>query len=104
MKGLISLFTSGAIFTPQVLCGVLLGFIFGFKLEIEQIMQIYASPEYYIMVFSAVGIYVFLFKRVSKDAEGDISWGETVLRFLGYFLIFLMANFLTVSFIFSFLM
>ena len=104
MKGLISLFTSGKIFSPQVLFAVILGFILGTKLKIEQIMQIYASFEYYVMVFCTVGIYVFIFKQVHKNAEGDIDWGETVLRWIGYSLVFLLANMLTVSFVFSMLM
>lgn len=104
MKGLITLVTSGAVFAPQVLFGVILGIIFGINLKIEQIIQIFSYFEYYVTTFCIVGIYVFLFKRVKKNEEGDTEWKETIVRLIGYFLMFLLANLLTVSFVFSFLM
>ena len=104
IRGIIALFTSGLIFTPQVLLGIISGFIFGTKLDIEQIKQIYKLPVFYITVFVIISVYVYLFKRTYKNARGDIDWGDNLLRVIGYYLMFFLSNILTLLLIYSFFM
>ena len=104
IRGIVALFTSGLIFTPQVLLGIILGFVFGIKLEIEQIKEIYKMPAFYLIIFVFFAIYVYLFKLTYKNSHGDIDWGDNFLRIIGYSAMFFLANLLTLSFVYAFFM
>lgn len=104
IRGIIALFTSGLIFAPQVLLGIILGIVFGIKFEFAQIKQIYQTPLFYLTVFVFVAIYVYFFKLTYKNSRRDIDWGDNLLRIFGYCLMFFTANILTLSFMYSFFM
>ena len=100
IRGLLALFSSGLIFAPQVLAGILLGLFFGSKLSIDQIKNIYCNHNFYICVFLFVGIYVFSFKRTYKNSRGDIDWQDNLLRIIGYCAMFFIANIAAISFVY----
>ena len=104
IRGLIALFSSGLIFAPQVLFGIISGLIFGAKLTIEQIKDIYCSPIFYITVFSALSLYVYMFKLTYKNRRGAIDWGDNFLRVIGYCAMFFISNAMTISFMYTFFM
>ncbi len=66
-KGLAALFTSGAIWNPMVLIGVIFGLFLGIKFDGEQITIIYQNYRLYILVAIIAVIYNFLFKKVYKS-------------------------------------
>lgn len=104
IRGIIALFTSGLIFTPQVLFGIVLGIIFGTKMDIEQVKQIYQTPAFYVSVVVILSLYVYLFKLTYRNSRRDIDWSDNFFRVIGYCLVFFLSNILTLSFIYSFFM
>lgn len=100
IRGLLALFSSGLIFAPQVLAGIILGLFLGAKLPLEQIKSIYCNQNFYICVFFFIGLYVFIFKRTYKNSRGDIDWQDNLLRIFGYCAMFFISNIMAISFVY----
>ena len=63
-KGLISLFTSGIIFTPFVLAGIISGAWCYFNLEPDAIKDLFFNNDFYVAIVSAAIVYVVFFAKV----------------------------------------
>lgn len=100
IKGIISLFTSGSIFKPTVLSGILLGFFSITKLSIEKIKLIITTPQNYFVLLSFLLCYVFLFKKTFKTGGLKIDFFATTLTVIAEFIIFLLSYILSMSFVF----
>lgn len=99
IKGLIALFTSGAIFNPFVLFGVISGSFAVIKLEPEAIRSLFGYPQFYgVIAFLAVG-YTVLFAKVYKDGGIEIDWSATAGRIVWNFVRYFLSFILTMSFI-----
>lgn len=88
IKGIISLFTSGAIFNPLVLMGIALGIYCQSSLEAEEIKAIFMDYRIYLAALLVSFIYVVFFKPIyqmggrQRDIAAMIAviiWG--VLKF-----------------------
>ena len=64
IKGIISLFTSGAIFNPMVLLGILLGVLCDVGLSGEEIKELFTDYNLYLLALLVSGLYIFGFKKV----------------------------------------
>lgn len=63
IKGIISLFTSGAIFNPMVLLGILLGVLCDVGLSGEEIKELFTDYNLYLLALLVSGLYIFGFKK-----------------------------------------
>ena len=68
IKGIISLFTSGAIFNPMVLLGILLGVLCDVGLSGEEIKELFTDYNLYLLALLVSGLYIFGFKEYIKKA------------------------------------
>lgn len=68
IKGIISLFTSGAIFNPMVLLGILLGVLCDVGLSGEEIKELFTDYNLYLLALLVSGLYIFGFKKYIKKA------------------------------------
>ena len=59
IKGIISLFTSGAIFNPMVLLGILLGVLCDVGLSGEEIKELFTDYNLYLLALLVSGLYIF---------------------------------------------
>lgn len=95
IKGLIALFTTGAIFNPFVLLGIITGVFAIIKLEPDTIKALFGYVQFYgIIAFLAV-IYTAVFSKVYQDGGIEIDWratiGRMVLNFVRYFISFVLS-------------
>jgi hypothetical protein len=97
IKGIIALFTSGAMFNPMVILGILGGFAAMGFLDSDQLYALYTNPTLYLCMILVAGAYVVCCRRVYYRGGVDVDWGQTALSVVGHFLR------LVVSFIFSML-
>jgi len=97
IKGILALFTSGLIFNPMVLLGIITGFTAMITLEGERLRAFYTNYHLYLLMLLIAGLYVWFFKRTYYRGGTDTDWGATVPTIIGQFLMFV------VSFIFSML-
>ncbi len=98
IKGLLSLFTSGLIFNPMVLCGVILGIYCMTHMESEAINALFHNSYLYLAVLLFSLVFHFSFKRIYKDDQ-TLDYmavlGEALLGVVK----FVFASILTMSFI-----
>ena len=96
-KGIISLFTSGLIFTPFVLGGIIFGAWCYFNLAPENIQNLFLRNEFYAAIVGASVVYVLLFARVYLRGGNALDWMAmlwkmvaNILKFLASFLLVMM--------------
>ena len=87
IKGIISLFTSGAIFNPMVLLGILLGVLCDVGLSGEEIKELVS------------GLYIFGFKKVYKEGGIDLDYPPMIFLIVWGVVKFTISALLTISFI-----
>lgn len=97
IKGLLSLFTSGIIFNPMVLGGVILGIFCMTEMENEAIRALFLNYNLYLAVLLFSILYNFLFKRVYDGASLDM--GAMVGQIILGVIRFVFAAVLTMSFV-----
>lgn len=72
LKGLRALFSTGVILNPMVWGGVILGFLFAFKLEDEAVLSVYEDYHLYLFALFAAAVYSFGFKRVYHEGGQEL--------------------------------
>lgn len=98
-KGIIALFTSGAIFNPFVLLGIFSGAFAVIKLKSETIRSLFGYPEFYGAVAFLAVVYTVIFAKVYKDGGIETDWKATTMRMVGNFVRYFLSFVLTMSFI-----
>lgn len=98
-KGIIALFTSGAIFNPFVLLGIFSGAFAVIKLAPETIRSLFGYPQFYGVVAFLSAVYTAVFAKIYKDGGVDVDWKATALRMAGNFVRYFLSFVLTMSFI-----
>ena len=99
VKGLIALFTSGAIFHPMILLGIVSGIIGYAKLDAEEVRSLAGEPLFYAVVFFGVGVYTVVFAKIYKNGGSCIDWNATLWNVVPNALRYVAAVALTMSFI-----
>lgn len=82
-KGFISLFSSGLILHPMVLLGIGSGCFLSYRFDLEQIFDIFAYYDFYLVGAAIAFVYTFAFNQVYKGYSNTVDWDETFKRFLG---------------------
>ena len=98
-KGIISLFTSGLIFNPFVLSGIVLGAWCYTSMSPEEIREIFFKDEYYALVVVASIVYVLSFSRVYNRGGYSLDWGAMIMKMLANVVRFIISFALVMSFI-----
>ena len=98
-KGLVALFTSGAIFNPMVLLGVALGIFAMIKLDAEAIRSLALDYHLYLLALLISAAYVFVFKRIYKEGGINLDYAAMAFASVAGVLKFALAFVLTLSFI-----
>lgn len=83
IKGIMALFTSGVIFNPMVLLGVIFGIIFDIKMDYQQMMsQVYKNYHFYLLALILAAVYNILFKKTYKTGgqvlDIPVMFGHTI--------------------------
>ncbi len=99
IKGILALFTSGAILNPMILFGIFTGFLFSWKLTGEQIMELYFNPRFYALIFLVATGYTFLFKKIYKQGGYELDTGACWIRVVASMGRFFLSNLLSLSFV-----
>ena len=99
IKGIISLFTSGLIFNPLVLLGIVCGIISITKLNQEQLIAIAKDPNSYILVVFAAFLYAFIFKKRYKEGGISIDYTAMLFTVVGGTIKFILSYILSISFV-----
>lgn len=99
IKGIISLFTSGAIFNPMVLLGILLGVLCDVGLSGEEIKELFTDYNLYLLALLVSGLYIFGFKKVYKEGGIDLDYPPMIFQIMWGVVKFTISALLTISFI-----
>ncbi len=99
IKGLISLFTSGIIFNPLVLLGVVFGVFCMVTKEAVDISAIFKDYHLYLFILFVSVIYIFSFKKVYKDDGDTLDWGIMVFQSIWGVVKFTLSSLLTMAFV-----
>ncbi len=95
IKGIIALFTSGAIFNPLVLLGIFSGFIAILKLKPEEIRNLFTDFHLYVAVAFVSVAYTFIFAKIYKEGgikvDVPATTGRAIWNFIKYFLAFVLS-------------
>lgn len=98
-KGIGALFTTGAIFNPMVLLGIILGTFFFFGLTTEQAFELYFDIRFYALAFIIALLYNFIFKKTYDDDGFDLDYKEMGIHTVGSFLLLIFSSLMMISFI-----
>lgn len=98
-KGLISLFTSGVIFSPFVLFGIIAGSYCYVNMEAEEIKNLLLRREFYAVVALASAVYVYLFAKVYENGGTFLDWTAMFWRVIANIVKFFLSFVLVMSFI-----
>ena len=99
IKGIISLFTSGAIFNPMVLLGIFLAIFAMIKMTPAEMEALFKNYHLYLLVLLISFVYTFTMKKVYKDNGTDLDFTAMALGVLGGVLKFVLACFLMIAFV-----
>ena len=99
LKGIFSLFTSGLIFNPFVLMGVVGGSWCYFTMEPNEIRSLFLKKEFYAIVFIVSVVFVFLFAKVYDNGGRYLDWFSMFVKAVGNVVKFVISFVLVMSFI-----
>lgn len=100
IKGIISLFTSGAIFNPMVLLGIFLGVYCMVEMKETEIKELFGNYHFYLIVLVVSVIYTAIFKQVYKERGRGLDYAAMSWQVVAGVLKLVFASLLTMSFIF----
>ena len=98
-KGVISLFTSGLIFSPFVLLGIIAGSWCYFNMQPNEIRNLFLTKEFYAVVFVLAMLFVFIFSKVYDDKGLHLDLSTMFLRVVANVVKFFISFVLVMSFI-----
>lgn len=100
IKGIVALFTSGAIFNPMILLGIFFGILFDVKMSYEQMIEhIYKNYHFYLLALLLAAAYNFVFHRVYDDGGDKLDKAAMAGNIIFSALKFVVSSALTISFI-----
>lgn len=100
IRGIISLFTSGAIFNPMVLLGIICGIGSIIRLNADEIKSLATDYHFYLLIALVSFGYVFGFKKEYKEGGIDLNYTAMAFTSIWGIVKFILAYFLSMSFVF----
>ena len=98
-KGIISLFTSGIIFNPFVLLGIISGSWCYLNMEPNDIRNLFYKEEFYIGIAVLAFFYVTFFSKIYKTGGRYLDWSAMFMRMIANFARFFISFLLVMPFI-----
>lgn len=102
MRGIIALFTTGILFNPMVLLGIIFGIIIMSTLDNDSIHKLFTSYHFYGLLLIISAICACTFKREYFSGGSRTNWKATLYGIPGQFFTLLAAIIFSCLFIFSF--
>ncbi len=99
IKGLISLFTSGIIFNPMVLLGIVSGVYAIISFSPDKIRDILVDSDFYLAVLLISAFYTFVFARIYKSGGRVVDYSATFGLVVWNFIRCIIAFVLAMSFV-----
>ncbi len=99
IKGLLTLFTSGLIFSPMVLLGVISGAWAIVNLSPDDIRNLFFDFRFYVIVAILAVLFTVLFAKVYKSGGASVDWGATTAKMFWNFIKYFIAFVLSMSFV-----
>jgi hypothetical protein len=99
IKGIVALFTSGILFKPMVLLGIISGFVFMFGFDEQARQMLTEVPFLYVAVAVVAVLYTFSWDKVYKEGGEEVDWVSTTGLAVWNFALYFIALFLTISFV-----
>lgn len=101
IKGIMALFTSGAIFNPMILLGIVFGILFEVKMTYEQMTEhVYKNYHFYLLALLLAAAYNFVFHKMYCGKDCDrLDMGAMVSNIIFSALKFVASSVLTIAFI-----
>lgn len=98
-KGFISLFTTGIIFNPFVLLGIILGSLCYFNMELNEIRNLFLRKDFFAVVVALASIFVLIFSKRYVYGGKQFDWWAMFLIVVGNVVKFYISFVLVMSFI-----
>ena len=99
IKGLIALFTSGIIFSPMVLLGVIAGACAILMLSSEALRGLFSDYHFYALAAFLSAVWTFGFSKIYQEGGVDVDWQATSWRAVWNFVRFLISFVLAMCFV-----
>lgn len=99
IKGIVSLFTSGAILNPMVLFGIICGIGSIVRLDEEEIRALLTDYHFYLLIALVSFGYVFGFKKEYKEGGTELNYAAMVFTAVWGIVKFVLAYVLSMSFV-----
>ena len=98
-KGIISLFTSGIIFSPFVLFGIISGSWCYLNMEPNEIRNLFLTKEFYAAIVVLAVVFVFVFSKRYDNTRRYLDWTAMFGIVVGNVFKFFISFVLVMSFI-----
>lgn len=99
IKGLISLFTSGAIFNPMVLLGIICGIASLVRLNSDEIRALATDYHFYLLIALVSFGYIFGFRKEYKEGGAELNFTAMIFSSLWGIVKFILAYALSMAFV-----
>lgn len=83
LNGLKALFTSGIIFQPMVLSGIIAGFLLSAFLDMDEAFPLFADLNFYLMAAAWSGLYTLFFNQTYKEHGRGLDYPAMGGKFVG---------------------
>ena len=93
------MFTSGIIFSPMVLLGIVSGIYCIIQMEPEKIRLLFLDARFYAGVVVAAVVYAFVFAKVYREGGNEVDWAATCMKAVWGIVRYLIAFVLSMSFV-----
>ena len=86
-KGFLALFTTGLIFKPMLLLGVIVGVGAYIGLDGERLKVLYTDWHLYTLFFLIAALYTYFFRKTYLENSYAVDWKETVKTMISEFFV-----------------
>ena len=86
-KGFLALFTTGIIFKPMLLLGVIVGVGAYIGLDGERLKVLYTDWHLYTLFFLIAALYTYFFRKTYLENSYAVDWKETVKTMISEFFV-----------------
>ena len=87
LKGFLALFTTGLIFKPMLLLGVMIGVGAYIGLDGEHLKILYTDWHLYALFFLVAALYPYFFKKTYLENSYAVDWKETLKTIVSEFFV-----------------
>ena len=102
-KGIVALFTSGILFNPMILTGIISGVVIMNITDGPSLHQMLTSLHFYMLFLLIAAFFTYAAKRVYYPGGSKINWKATALEIFAQFITLISTVIFTCLFLFYFI-